>query len=184
MDAELQRARFDEWLRAHFAILDRTARGFARDPLDRADLLQELLLAVWKAIPGFREQAQPSTFIYRVAHNAALTWKRKQRRWRGRSQLAELLLAPSDEPRGDDDEGLAQLHAAIHELRPVDRSLILLSLEGLAQPSAHARAARADQQYLGSSGSLATGARAASARVGPGDAEREHDLRRLADGRE
>ncbi len=133
MDAESQRARFDEWLRAHFAILDRTARGFARDPLDRADLLQELLLAVWKAIPGFREQAQPSTFIYRVAHNAALTWKRKQRRWRGRSQLAELLLAPSDEPRGDDDERLAQLHAAIHELRPVDRSLILLSLEGLAQ---------------------------------------------------
>ncbi|MFV8752519.1 RNA polymerase sigma factor [Nannocystaceae bacterium ST9] len=136
MDAELQRARFDEWLHAHFAILDRAARGFARDPVDRADLLQELMLAVWKAIPAYREQAQVSTFVYRVAHNAAMTWTRARRRARGRDELAESVLVASGDPDDEDEREravrLERLYAAIRELAEVDRSLILLALDGVA----------------------------------------------------
>ena len=67
----------------HRAILHHVANGFAEGD-DRNDLMQELLLAVWKAIPAFRDGAQPSTFVYRVSHNAALTWKRTQRNYRNR----------------------------------------------------------------------------------------------------
>ena len=78
-----QHERFERWVREHGAILHHVANGFAEGD-DRKDLMQELLLAVWKAIPAFRQDAQPSTFIYRVSHNAALTWKRTQRNYRDR----------------------------------------------------------------------------------------------------
>jgi RNA polymerase sigma-70 factor (ECF subfamily) len=78
-----QHERFEDWVKTHGAILHHVANGFA-DGDDRNDLMQELLLAVWKAVPAFRNDAQPSTFIYRVSHNAALTWKRTQRNYRNR----------------------------------------------------------------------------------------------------
>lgn len=127
---------FTEWVRDHAAILERTARAFAV-PRDREDLLQELLIAVWKAVPAFRGDCRLATFLYRVTHNAALTWKRA-RRDDGRLESLEL---PSGEPRreptappepADDSERLERLYAGIRRLPPLDRSLLLLSLDGVA----------------------------------------------------
>ena len=81
MNSPEQHQLFDCWTRDHGAILHHVAHGFAEGD-DRQDLMQELLLAVWKAIPAFRLEAQPSTFIYRVTHNAAMTWQRTRRNYR------------------------------------------------------------------------------------------------------
>lgn len=67
MDAGRE-AMFRQWMREHLTLLHRIARGFA-PPSDQPDLLQELMLAVWRALPAFRGDSQPVTFIYRVAHN-------------------------------------------------------------------------------------------------------------------
>jgi RNA polymerase sigma factor (sigma-70 family) len=126
---------FEQWLGAHGAVLHHVANGFA-DGADRHDLMQELLLAVWKAVPAFRSAAKPSTFIYRVAHNAALTWKRTQRNYRDRvdrfeeSGGREEHAAPEISSR--ERETLALLYAQIRQLPPVDRSLILLHLDGVS----------------------------------------------------
>ena len=89
--------------------------------------MQELLLAVWKAIPSFRLEAQPSTFIYRVTHNAAMTWQRTRRNYR---RKVEQFSAPGPVAEAGgvapDAERLAALYAAIRALPPLDRSLILL----------------------------------------------------------
>ncbi len=119
-------------MREHGAILHHVANGFAEGD-DRKDLMQELLLAVWKAIPAFRQDAQPSTFIYRVSHNAALTWKRTQRNYRDRLErfqaqpVAGAPAADTGEP-----ELLERLYAEIRRLPPVDRSLALLMLDGVS----------------------------------------------------
>lgn len=124
--------RFTECVRDHAAILHKTANGFA-PPGDRDDLKQELLLALWKALPGFRGDCQPSTFVYRVAHNAALTWKRARR---GDERLDPLDLhvyaLPASTPACNDRERLERLYAAIRRLPPLDRSLVLLSLDGVS----------------------------------------------------
>ena len=128
------KACFEEWLHAHGAVLHHVANGFAAGA-DRDDLMQELLLAVWKATPAFREGAKPSTFIYRVAHNAALTWKRTQRNYRKRidgfeaSPLREQ--GTPSETSSRERETLELLYEAIRRLPPVDRSLILLHLDGV-----------------------------------------------------
>lgn len=95
--------------------------------------MQELLLAVWKAIPAFRLEAQPSTFIYRVTHNAAMTWQRTRRNYRRKVEQFSTM-GPVAEAGGaaPDAERLEGLYAAIRALSPLDRSLILLSLDGLS----------------------------------------------------
>jgi RNA polymerase sigma factor (sigma-70 family) len=121
---------FAEWLRAHGAILHHVARAFAVGS-DRHDLMQELLLTLWRAAPKFRGEARVSTFIYRVAHNAALAWFRRERRASSRLETLDPVMAdtlaagdvPADDPR------LERLYAAIRELTPLDRSMILLHLD-------------------------------------------------------
>src|SRR4051812_28489565 len=84
---------FADWLAPHLPMLHRTARAFA-EPSDQNDLLQEMSLALWKARPRFRDESAAGTFVHRVAHNAALTWRRgeNRRRLRGVTVEAELLM--------------------------------------------------------------------------------------------
>ncbi len=133
LDSNEHQLRFEEWLAAHGAILHHVAHGFA-DGADRQDLMQELLLALWKAIPAFRHGSHPSTFIYRVSHNAALTWKRTLRNYRQRLERFQAEPAPASSGAASDDERhrLDCLYAAIRSLPPLDRSLVLLSLDGVS----------------------------------------------------
>jgi RNA polymerase sigma-70 factor (ECF subfamily) len=129
-----QQTHFDQWLREHGAILHHVSRGFAGGD-DAKDLMQELLLAMWKAIPAFRQGAKVSTFLYRVAHNAALTWERSRRNYRRRLEKYESMMPPpeaTDRVEGADPERLERLYAAIRALPPLDRSLILLALDGMS----------------------------------------------------
>ena len=132
-----QEQQFSQWLREHGAILHHVVNGFAAGD-DRNDLLQEVMLAVWKSIPHFRGHAKPGTYLYRVCHNAALLWIRTQKNYRQRLQRFEASAAAfalPDPGAGEDsltDERLASLYAAIRVLKPLDRSLILLFLDGLS----------------------------------------------------
>jgi RNA polymerase sigma factor (sigma-70 family) len=130
MNTAEQDARFEDWMRDHAAILYKVANAFAQGA-DRSDLMQELMLAVWKAVPAFRGEAKPSTFIYRVSHNAAMGWKRGQRGYRRRlEQLAAWsAVEPPSGPTAVERAALDRVYAAIRELSDVDRSLILLSLD-------------------------------------------------------
>ena len=132
MTHQEQQARFDRWLQDHGAILHHVANGFTSGD-DRNDLLQELLLALWKAVPAFRADAKPSTFIFRVVHNTALTWHRTLRNYRRKVEQFEALV-PTDASGASppDAELLQRVYAEIRMLPAVDRSLILLSLDGVA----------------------------------------------------
>lgn len=124
---------FADWLAPHLAALRRISRAFAVGA-DQHDLMQELMLAVWKARPRFQGQSRPATFVWRVAHNAALTWRRGETRRRRRDLAVEAELALRLGEGEDAAEAvlLERLYAAIRTLGPVDRSLVLLSLDGLA----------------------------------------------------
>lgn len=129
-----QNTRFEEWLTQHAAVLHHVANGFA-EGADRHDLMQELLLAMWRAVPAFRAAARPSTFIFRVAHNAALTWRRGQKNYRQRVERFETLMHPEahlpSESSSRESETLELIYAHIRQLPPLDRSLILLHLDGV-----------------------------------------------------
>jgi RNA polymerase sigma factor (sigma-70 family) len=128
VDQTKQESQFAEWVDQHHLILHKVANAFATHA-NRDDLMQEMLLSLWKALPSFRGDSKESTFTYRVVHNCALTWVRgeKRRRIREATALEEtaIVRAPAGNPR------LEQLYECIRELPSGDRSIITMSLDGL-----------------------------------------------------
>lgn len=129
--------RFTAWVTEHRGILHKIARAYAAEPADRADLLQEMALQLWRALPAFRQEAKPSTWIYGVCLNTALTWRRDERKRRSLTSGGwNLVESPSADPRPgwsqEEAELLHQLFHAIRELPPADRSLVVLALDGMS----------------------------------------------------
>lgn len=58
-------ADFDRVLRDYGPALRRLAASWERDAAAREDLLQEILFALWRALPRFRGDASEKTFVFR-----------------------------------------------------------------------------------------------------------------------
>jgi len=103
----------------------------------REDLLQEIALGLWQALPRFRGDSSERTWLYRIAHNIAISaLDSRRRRERQELPMPDSIEKPSALPHPDgalvlDDQRRLML-AAIQELQPVDKQLILLHLEGLS----------------------------------------------------
>ena len=125
---------FAGWMKEHLGVLHRISRAYA-EAADQHDLLQELMISVWKAAPAFRAESAPRTFIYRVALNRALSWRKRESGRGRRSAEFDFEWQAMANPPPDPAEAalLERLYAGIRKLRPVDRALILLSLEGVPQ---------------------------------------------------
>ena len=81
MEAQSElRQRFRGIVALYAGAIRRLAAVYVPNAADRDDLFQEILLAVWQALPAFRGDASERTWLYRIAHNVALTHQRKNRR--------------------------------------------------------------------------------------------------------
>lgn len=54
------------------------ARLGVRDPDDQLDVLQDIFLKTYRNLNGFDPSLQFSSWIYRIAHNEAISWYRKK----------------------------------------------------------------------------------------------------------
>lgn len=130
------RADFDRVVADNEAAIYRLCRAYVRDIDEARDLCQEVLINVWKALPGFRGSAKLSTWIYRIAVNTAITHRRKSsRREATHAPLGEMQVAADE---GDKHHKMAQedrlqrMHEAIGTLADEERLLIGLFLEDLS----------------------------------------------------
>ena len=128
---------YEETVSTHGPALDRLARAYEADPEMRRDLLQEIHLALWRSLESFQSRCSLRTWIYRVAHNVAASHIVTHRR-----QNAHQFLSIDDVEVTDDRGGAAanvadrhialeRLMALIRELKPFDRQVVLLYLEGV-----------------------------------------------------
>jgi len=125
------RRRFAELIAAYAAPIRRLCSAYAVATPDREDLFQDIFLAVWRALPAFRGDATVRTWLYRIAHNVALTWQKRDRRRQRRETPLEADVADLQSAGPPDLRRLA-LERAIGSLNPGDRTLTLLWLEGLS----------------------------------------------------
>ena len=88
---------------------------------DAEEASQEAFLAFSKALPGFRGDASPSTFLYRIAVNASI---RLSRRRADATTLEAELEAPT--PEEGRDEILLKVRAAVLGLPPQQRAVFTL----------------------------------------------------------
>lgn len=117
--------------------LRRLSGAYAEQQSDREDLFQEIAVAVWRALPQFRGEASERTWLYRIAHNVAISsTARLRRRSRTEEGMPELFDPPSPARNAEQEvlkaERLRMLQRAIRDLEVTDRQIILLHLEGLS----------------------------------------------------
>lgn len=131
-DAQHQ-ARYQDLLGRHMAALRRLAWSYARDEFE--DLFQEIATALWTALPGFRGDSSERTWVYRVAHNTAISFAVQRKRRAGREATGESAPEPASDANPERDaigqQQRARLWAAVQTLPIRDRQIVVLYLEGL-----------------------------------------------------
>jgi RNA polymerase sigma-70 factor (ECF subfamily) len=126
--------RFHQLLSGNGGALSRLAASYTNNPSDRDDLFQDIALAIWKALPAFRGESSERTFIFRIAHNRAITYI-AQRRSPSATPADAVELS---DPRPNPEKGFAKkqqetrLFEAIHRLPIEYRQVITLTLEGMS----------------------------------------------------
>jgi RNA polymerase sigma-70 factor (ECF subfamily) len=127
-------ARFRALLEQYSAPIARLAAAYEPNRANREDLVQDVWLALWRALPAFRGECSERTFIYRIAHNRAIAHASRRR-----SVVADLEEAadlPHPSPTSEELLGMAQerarLLAAIQQLPILQREVVTLSLEDLS----------------------------------------------------
>ena len=132
-ELETARDRFERVIGAFGAAIGRTSRSYAKTSEEREDLEQDIALALWRALPGFRGECSERAFVLRVAHNQALSFLTR-RRARPYEPLAgePAADAPDPEVLADLSERMRAVFRAIHALPVARRQVLTLALEGLS----------------------------------------------------
>ena len=112
-------------------ILYKIANSYCKDSEDRKDLVQEIIVQLWKSYENYNDQYKYSTWIYRISLNVAISFYRNQnRRKRLSSPLTEGILNFVDtNETGELEEDIGFLQQFISELKEMDKALILLYLD-------------------------------------------------------
>ncbi len=121
---------FELLVREHKRTIYTVCYMFSKDSDEVDDLFQEILIRLWKGFDSFEERSSTRTWIYRVALNAAINNDKKERR-----RVKTVPLTIDIDPYDSDDpstQQIRQLYDRINQLDLIDRSLILLWLEGVS----------------------------------------------------
>ena len=112
-------------------IIYKVANLYCKGTDDRKDLVQEIVLKLWKSFDRYNEQFKHSTWIYRIALNAAISFYRRENlRKKITTPFSECLFNVGDfEDNKLIEQSTLLLNQFIAELKELDKALMLLYLE-------------------------------------------------------
>ena len=126
-----QKDQFLDILEKNIGIIIKIARAYSKTLHDKEDLINDITLELWKSFGRFKGDSKISTWIYRIALNTSMNYKRKREKDRlfflddlkqieNQSWLIE-------QPDSSHSEILYQ---CIDELNQLNKAIILLYLDG------------------------------------------------------
>ncbi len=128
MEKEDLRKTFTHILVKDENLINKVCSIYTYNQADFEDLKQDIVYQLWKSFPGFRNESKVQTWMYRVALNTALYYKRQQK----------MVMLPLDikheniEDVGyehDKEEKFGQLFKAIKHLKNLEKAIVFLYLE-------------------------------------------------------
>lgn len=125
---------FTELFNRHYPQVLRLCKGYFNGNETLAlDAAQEVFIKVWEKLPGFRNEAAISTWIFRIAVNTSLMYLRKAAA-KKEIQVTQLPDIKQEQSNGEQDEQLKKMYACIQKLDESGKLIILLVLESVAYP--------------------------------------------------
>lgn len=125
-----EKERFIGILRDYKGILTKIIRSYCKNPDDRQDLEQEIIIQLWRALKNYDATYKLSTWIYRIALNVAISHYRRELKRKNDAPLEEALFHVTADPAQDPyTERRELLYSFITKLNEFDRALIILYLE-------------------------------------------------------
>ena len=120
---------FELLVRQHKRTIYTVCYMFSHNKTEVDDLFQEVLIRLWNGFDHYEGRSSARTWVYRVALNTAINQDKKERR-----RIETVPLTVDIDPFEADDSKTQQvrkLHDLISQLELIDRSLVLLWLEGI-----------------------------------------------------
>ena len=120
---------FELLVREHKRTIYTVCYMFSHNNVEVDDLFQEILIRLWNGFDHYEGRSSARTWVYRVALNTAINQDKKERR-----RIETVPLTVDIDPFEADDpktQQVRKLHDLISQLELIDRSLVLLWLEGI-----------------------------------------------------
>ena len=101
---------------------------FSKDSDEVNDLFQEVLINLWQGFASFERRSKIDTWIWRVSFNTCISQERKKKRT---SNIPLTMGIDFFNDKDEDTRQVQMLYDRIHRLKPFDRAIVLLWLEGM-----------------------------------------------------
>lgn len=119
-------------LEKNIGIILKISRVYTKIEQDREDLINDIILELWKSFKNFKGDSKISTWIYRVALNVSMNYKRNRK---NNSLFYSINDFQKEEIQSwlieqDNSSELEILYNCIDELGEINKAIILLYLDG------------------------------------------------------
>jgi len=119
--------KFLDLVEMHQGIIYKILSIYTYNEEEKKDLLQEIMLQLWRSYKNFSGKSSFSTWMYKVVLNTALLHRRNQRMERKAKEILEEKL--SNQFGIDKNDKIISLYMAIDQLGPIDKAIAILYLE-------------------------------------------------------
>jgi RNA polymerase sigma-70 factor (ECF subfamily) len=122
---------FVQLMQENKRIIFKICNSYCANKDDRDDLAQEIVYNLWKAFHSFDPDYKFSTWMYRIALNVAISFYRKENKFKSHVAFSENLIVFDDnkEESKEVEGNISLLQRFISELKEIDKSIMLLYLD-------------------------------------------------------
>ena len=119
---------FAQMVKEHKNTIYTVCFMFSKDSDEVNYLFQEVLINLWQGFASFEGKSKIDTWIWRVSFNTCISQERKKKRT---SAIPLTMGIDLFNDKDDDTKQVKMLYDRIHRLKPFDRAIVLLWLEGM-----------------------------------------------------
>lgn len=121
---------FVQLIQENQGLIYKIALVYSNEKEEQDDLYQEIVYQTWKSFDQFKKASKPSTWLYRVGMNTAITHLNKSKRKPLLVTLDQSLMNYTETVDSEKEEKIQWLYSQIRKLNLLDRGIMFLYLEG------------------------------------------------------
>ena len=120
---------FEKLVKEHKNTIYTVCFMFSKDSEEVNDLFQEVLINLWNGLPSFKGQSSIGTWIWRISLNTCISCERKKKK---NTTIPLTMDVDFFEDKDAEAQQVRMLYDRVHRLKPFDRAIVLLWLEGIS----------------------------------------------------